>query len=337
MVRFNTIFFSYFRLIMVNNVYLEKYNSTLSELINEIKNINLTDYKEIISDEINLVDNNNVESYLDNCNNLADDFSTKNAIVFCKDIVIMDGINFYLLWNKDLSDVTRDNIWKYLFTLYLYGYTSKNDLNLGSVIKNYKNSNNIDINSPSDKILFAIIDNLNNEKRIKKLAKKEKETLKNTGSNCNGPFDLPLGDGILNGEIGKLAKEIANEINPSDFESELQNQNPQELLNNLFTGNIDQESPILNLVKTISTKIQSKVNDGGINENVLFQEAQSMLGNNNMFKDILGNNMPDISNPNSNIKPKRKNNIDKMDNRKKILREKLRKKKSSKPSNKNII
>ena len=94
--------------------------------------------------------------------------------------------------------------------MYLYGYTYKNNLNLGSVIKNYKNSSNIDINSPSDKILFAIIDNLNNEKRIKNLAKKEKETHKNTSNSCDGLFDLLLGDGILNGEIGKLAKEIAN-------------------------------------------------------------------------------------------------------------------------------
>ena len=313
---------------MTNNVFLDKYNSTILELIDEIKNLELSNYKDIIINENELLNANMVDTYLNNCNILVDDFSTKNAIIFCENIEVIKGIDFYLLWNNaDLSDHTRENIWKYLFTLYLYGYAYKYNLSLTDIIKKYKDNSNI--TNDSEKILFSIIDNLNNEKKIKKLAQKEKDSLKN--ANTSG-FDFPLGDSIMNGEIGKLAKEIASEINPADFESELENQNPQELLSALFSGNIDKDSPILNLVKTISGKIQNKVTDGNINETALFQEAQSMLGNNSLFKDVMKNTNINVNSrkescPDVNIETKYKN--DEISKRKKILKEKLIKRKKS--------
>lgn len=297
---------------MSKNICQQKYQTTIKELVNEVKKLELQNYKEIVNNEEDILNNGySIVNYLENCNKLVDDFSTKNAIVFSQDNLIIEGIDFFLLWNQELSDSTRDNIWKYLFTLYLYAYSSNENLTLSEIVKKYKDTSGVNYQKPCDKILFAIIDNLNSEKRIKKLAEKEKDTIKESSASN---FDFPLGEGLLNGEIGKLAKEIAEEINPADFESQLENQNPQELLSNLFAGNMQEESPIFNLVQTISSKIQNKVSQGGINENALFQEAQDMVGNNSMFRDMM-----DKANQQKNT-----DSSDKLNKRKKILRQKLK-------------
>merc|ERR1711981_640686 len=157
---------------------------------------------------------------------------------------IISNINLYKLWNNDLSDNTRENIWKYLFTLYLYSYCSIKNISIGKLIKKTKSldTNNIPENY---RIIYSIIDNLYNEKRINKLVKKEKNQLANSSKsnplleNLGNLGNLNIGDNIINGEIGKLAKEIAGEINPENFKKELDNKDPQELLGSILSGNLD--------------------------------------------------------------------------------------------------
>ena len=265
---------------MSNNLNTKFYD-TLNDLINEIKELNLHNISEIIleSTDTYLNNKNIIDEYYNNCNNLGKDFQEKNAIIFTNNNNIITGINLYKLWNSHNNEANKNNIWKYLFTLYLYAYCNIKNINVGILIKKIKSMDPVNIEDEF-KTIYSVIDSLNSEKRINKLTKIENKTI-NTRPNpiLDNLSNLNLSDNLINGEIGKLAKEIASEINPENFEKELQNKNPQELLNSLFTGNLNKDSSIMNLVNTISGKIQAKISSGSINENTLFNEAQGILGN----------------------------------------------------------
>ena len=87
-------------------------------------------------------------------------------------------------------------------------------------------------------------------------------------------------DGLLSGHIGQLATEIAGEIDITNLE----NSNPSEMIQNLLSGNMNKDSPVLKLVHQISDKIQNKLTSGEVNEMDLFSEAQGamkMMGGSN--------------------------------------------------------
>ena len=86
---------------------------------------------------------------------------------------------------------------------------------------------------------------------------------------------IPVPD-LFNGVIGNLAKEIAEEIDPSKINIE----DPSKLLSSLMNGNLDEsndDSGIFDLVKDITGKIQNKLSSGNLNEEQLFSEAQNMM------------------------------------------------------------
>lgn len=271
-----------------------KFNEVHLEFVKEIKDLDLENEDSIIKNENNTV--NNISLYFENCNKLGKDFYEKNAIIFDKNLVLIDNISLYQLWNSEITDLTRDQIWKYLFTLYLYSYSICEKINIGDLLKKFKGIN-FDMVDNKDIMIYSVIDNLNSTKRINKLIKHETKKLNNK-HNTNSLLDnlgnlgnLNLGEGLINGEIGKLAKEIASEINPDTFQKDLEDKDPKELLNSLFTGNLDNNSPIMGLVNTISGKIQEKINKGSINENILFNEAQDILGSSNKMGNLNKKNL----------------------------------------------
>lgn len=263
----------------------DKYYQVLDELADEIKNLSLTS-QDIIIVSGNNKDKDSINNYYNNCNKLGKDFYEKNAIIFDKNTAIIDNISLYELWNSNITDLTREQIWKYLFTLYLYSYSIIKKVNIGDLLKKFKGINFDELEN-KDIFIYSIIDNLNSTKRINKLIRNETKKLNNKPNtnplldNLGNLANLNLGEGLINGEIGKLAKEIAGEINPETFQKDLEDKDPQELLNSLFTGNLDSNSPIMGLVNTISGKIQDKISKGSINENTLFNEAQNILGGTN--------------------------------------------------------
>lgn len=312
----------------MDNLYFKKFIQTFNEFIKEIRDICVDDdlYDKIVI-QSNLTDpEKTLTEYYQKANKNVNDFSTQNAIIINNEEPLLMEINLYQLWNMENDSLTQEGIWKYLFTLYLYSYLYMEKKELGEIIKKYKKIDPDDV-IDSHKIIYSVIDKVNNEKRIDKLSKMKKTKEKNDSGFPN------LTEGLLGGEIGKLAMEIANEINPEDFEKDFQGSDPQEMLSGLFSGNIDQQSPIMNLVNKIGSKIHQKVNDGKINETDLLSEAQGIMGNTNLF----GNG--DIKNPNlsniHNLSKTMADNINKnnLKQRKKNLNKKLAKKKKQQKIN----
>lgn len=278
-----------------------KFHTTLKELVSEIQALYNDSDTPIITpkcaEKIEANDPELLEAYYKNASEVGIELSTKNEIVFSEDVVLLDGISFYALWNSDISDETKESLWKYLHTMYLYADHHLRKSTLGSLIKKYKEASveeNMEVDHQTE-ILFGILTNLCGEK----LSVKTTEGVDVTeGSEGAGGAEVAEGAGgsggsggaggsgcaggasnnsgfALGGSIGKLAGEIAQDIDPNDFQID----DPNQMLQSLLSGKLDQNSPMLKIVNKINTTIQSKLSNGELNEMDLFKEAQGVMQN----------------------------------------------------------
>lgn len=226
-------------------------------------------YKELEENPIKFL-----EEFYSNCKNKGSDIASKNEVIFSKGVVVLGGIDFNSIWNDEkLDDDQRDNIWKYLHTLYILAYEYKNDRDISDFIKFLKEGE-IDLEKMDEqtRTMIDIIDRMlkGYDDKTKNVDLGEDEIEEDDGKPL---FDLPE---LMNGTIGKLAKEIAEEIDPSSLNLE----NPQELISELMSGNFDEnndKSGIVNLVKNVTSKLQNKISSGEFSESQLFEEAKGMM------------------------------------------------------------
>jgi len=190
-----------------------------------------------------------------------DIFNTETEI----DTEFLPGINFKNLWRCDITDNTRSTIWKYL------------QLILFSIISTLDNKDAFGDTAN----LFAAIDQ-------EEFNKKLQETMQQ----MNGLFDLsgniyedasqniPTPDniqshleGIMDGKIGQLAREIAEEA-AQDL-----NINMEEVsdMKDVFTKLMKNPKKIMDLVKTIGSKLDTKLKSGELKESELMAEAKDLL------------------------------------------------------------
>ena len=292
--------------------FINKFNDSLNNLIKEIKDLVPENSSEIVdSNKFKDLENKNNEiliSFYQNTKEVAIELSQKNEIVFSKDICLLEGIDFYLLWNLEINETSRESIWKYLHTMYLYADQASNNTSLPEIMKLYKKASKkqnlkVDKNTTA---LFGILDNICGNRLGVSSSKEEletrcKEDTNNESSlpNLSGLPGLPNLSGLpglpdlsnlsdmklpteslFSGHIGQLATEIAGELDTSNLEAE----NPTDMIKNLLSGNMAEDSPVLKLVNQISSKIQNKLSSGEVNEMDLFKEAQGamkMMGGDN--------------------------------------------------------
>ena len=124
----------------MKQIYLDKFKQTFNEFIEEIRVICIDDidYDKIIIQNTIVDCNETINNFYNKCNLNNNDFSSQNAIIFDKNNSILENIDLYNLWNLNINQETRNGIWKYLFTLYLYSYLFIEEQELGNIIKKYK-------------------------------------------------------------------------------------------------------------------------------------------------------------------------------------------------------
>ena len=188
------------------------------------------------------------------------------------DTEFLPHILFKNLWQFDITQKTRDTIWKYL------------QLIMFSIVGTI---NNTDAFGDSAKLFEAI-----NEEEFKS---KLEETL----SQMKDLFDMPQGktfdessfpnvnmedmpkaedihehiSGMLDGKLGKLAKEIAEETAES-LNVDMENTND---VKDIFTNLIKNPTKLMGLVKTVGEKLDSKIKSGDLKESELISEATEMM------------------------------------------------------------
>ena len=100
------------------------FNQTLESFIKDLLFV-FPDFKSEI-DKFNLNNYSPKEYYLF-ANKYNKDISLKNEIIFSKEFEFLKPIPFYKLWTQEISNKSRENLWKYIQNLYLYSYCNVKD------------------------------------------------------------------------------------------------------------------------------------------------------------------------------------------------------------------
>lgn len=267
----------------------EEFSKIVNDFVTDIL-ITFPEYSGIIARWWNKdADNNDIQYVFNHCIKVFPerffDILYKNVEIFQIESDVstefLPGIVFKLLWNLDISDSTRDTIWKYL------------QLILFSVIGSVHNTNNLGDAAK----LFEAIDEEELKKKLEEtlegmqnLFDQENTDSNNNTNNGNGinMENLPNAEqlhehinSMMEGKIGKLALELAEEA-AVDLDIDLEETaNSKDVFQKLFKN----PGKMMSMVKNIGNKIDAKIKSGEIKESELMEEGMELL---NKMKNMPG-------------------------------------------------
>ena len=223
----------------------------------------------------------------------------QNNKMFTDDTIntnFLPGIDFKLLWKENISDKTRENIWKY-FQLILFSIITnvENKNTFGNTADLFEAINEDEFKDKLEDTIknFESFFDVNNSVNVN-----DSEINDNSNNNTNIPNSSEIHDhinNIMNGKLGNLAKELAEET-AKDFDL---NDDDLKNGNDAFKKLFKNPQKLINLVKNVGSKLDQKMKTGDIKENELFEEAT------NMFKNM--KNMPGMENMPTNMQDILKN------------------------------
>jgi hypothetical protein len=197
------------------------------------------------------------------------------------DTEFLPHIHFKNLWQCDITQKTRDTVWKYL-QLILFAIVGSLDNKdaFGDTAKLFDAINQDDFKSKLEETLSKMQD-------LFDMSSKGESKDESTPSNLNME-DMPKANdlhehitGMLDGKLGKLAKEIAEETAES-INMDMENvTDMKDVLNNL----IKNPAKLMGLVKNVGDKLDTKIKSGDIKESELIAEATEIM---NKMKNMPG-------------------------------------------------
>jgi hypothetical protein len=187
---------------------------------------------------------------------------------------LLPGIEFKELWTDDISEKTKDVIWKYLQVILfsVIGKVNSED-SFGDTAKLFEAINQDDLKDKLEETMGNLQNMMDGSSPI---------------IDVSGIDHLPNPDdiqdhinGLLDGKLGNLAKEIAAEtadelnLNAGDATS----------VNDVLKNLLKNPTQLMGLVKNVGGKLDSKIKSGEIKESELMQEASDLLSK---MKDMPG-------------------------------------------------
>lgn len=299
---------------------VRSFNSTLKEFMDdmsltfpEYKNVIRATYHQIEEDDTRFLQWFDRES-----KNYFLDITTKNETLFTEqhsDLFLLPEINFCFVFRSKISEHTREAIWKYLHTLLLLvSHYQMNSSDIGSTFEEWSkllDTDNVDPENLQDmqeqaqkmlKLMETITSELGSEENEEEGSDKSENDEEGTEKRENGDAeeskdfeDDPFIKQITKGKIAKLAEELAHEIKMEEL-----GLTDQTSMNDVFKLLGKNPQKIMELVKTVGGKIQSKLEQGDLKESELMTEAQNIMSNipnskmfKKMFKKAKNGGMPD--------------------------------------------
>ena len=272
---------------MDNKSCVEHFNTNLKSFVNNIIEC-FPEYQETLSDYYNNLlesesstEDKYVKRFILKTTEYNSLISKRNDDLFNNDIYLLKNINFKELWSKDISDNSRDKIWEHIQHLYFLGKTLCGKIsNIDNLVKQVNDETGDASEKSEDQEILDMLKNLKTK-------------------------DKPLGDIPQNfftdGLIGNLAKELAEDEDMKKMSLDLENNGSDgDILGSLMGG--DNPMKFMNLLQTVSKKIQSKVSDGGLDESKLVDEAQSLMSSLKDTSPLMDNIMKMTKNMNMNQK-----------------------------------
>ena len=187
-------------------------------------------------------------------------------------------IHFKNLWQCDISDKTRETIWKYLqLMLFAVVGSLENKEAFGDTAKLFEAINEDEFKSKLQETLSHMQD----------LFDGSGNPTENLGEGLN-PGDLPNAEqindhitGMLDGKIGQLAREIAEETAANlnmDFDGATD-------MKDVFNQLVKNPTKLMGLIKSVGDKLDTKLKSGELKESEMIQEATEIM---NKMKNMPG-------------------------------------------------
>lgn len=302
---------------------LNDFKKVIIDMTNDILNT-FPEYHETLHADLKQLigldkDNNNSEY------NIEKDESLKNIFLHCKiiypdkffdilyqneDIFTNDdktksadflpGIDFKIIWKENISDKTRETIWKYLqLVLFTIITGVSNGESFGDTAKLFEAINQDEFKTKLEETISQM-QNVFDMKTPNKDGSvddgdNDDEDDDNKGSMPSMPGmpninldDLPNPNDIhehvnkmMDGKLGKLAREIAEET-AADLNINTEN---AESVNDVFKRLFKNPTKLMSLVNNVGGKLDEKLKSGDINETELLKEASVIM---QQMKDMPG-------------------------------------------------
>ena len=279
--------------------HIEKFKKVITEFMGDVVQT-FPEYTNIIEKYADIEDETTVNMLFEHCKKeyLPQFFNIvyENDELLETEFKCLPEIMFKSLYSSDVSDTTQKILWKYV---QLILFSCVNDAESGDMFgDSAKLFEAIDSTQLYEK-LMETIDNLNNsfdKSMSEDNVGNENESddsedgdNKEDNSNKKNPFKDFLNaddlnkhlEGIMNGKIGTLAKEIASDAMDDMKEAGIDMENPKDMMNTMFKN----PTKLFSLMKNIGTKIDKKIKDGSIKESELVSEATEIM---DKFEDIPG-------------------------------------------------
>lgn len=261
-------------------------NQELLQILKEfVKDLNRTFSDKMNSEYYNNFDDNLVNAY-EFCKETYPkhffDILYQNEEIFNEKIELLPNIYFNELWQEDISDTTKATIWKYL-QLILFSIIGelKSDESFGDTAKLFEAIN-------QEEFKQKIEDTIGDMENL------FKQNLDEDKPDISGGFpnihNLPNAEelhehisGMMEGKLGCLAKEIAEET-ANELNIDAEN---AESVNDVFKHLFKNPGRLMNLVKSVGSKLDHKIKSGDIKESELLEEASNLV---NKMKNMPGMN-----------------------------------------------
>lgn len=220
------------------------------------------------------------------------DIIYENKDIFNDDSVVntefLPRIVFKHLWNSDdITEKTRETIWKYLQLILMTIISSIDNKNvMGDTAKLFEAVDETELKTKLEETLNNIQTlfegNVNPDTKSNLNSNIDENTDEKTDEKerRDEPFKMPNADdinshlqGMLNGKLGKLAMELAEEtakdlnIDPTNIRS----------TGDVFSQMFKNPGKLINMMKNVGDKIDNKIKSGEISESELMTEGLDML------------------------------------------------------------
>lgn len=232
------------------------------------------------------------------------DILYQNEEIFTDDNVnteFLPNIDFSKLWKENISDNTKQSIWKYLQVILFSVVSNISDQkSFGDTAKLFEAINQDEFKKKLEdtinemQSIFMNSEDTNDEVKTENNTTTD-NTTNNNATNNNATNDNATNDKkgffpgmenfpdpknlqehitkLMDGKLGSLAKEIAEET-AKDMNLDMNN---SDSVNEVFQKLFKQPTKLMSLVKNVGTKLDEKMKSGDIKESELLEEANSIM------------------------------------------------------------
>ena len=190
------------------------------------------------------------------------------------DTEFLPHIHFKNLWQFDISQKTRDTIWKYLqLILFSIIGSLENREAFGDSAKLFEAINQDDFKNKLEETLSQMQGLFDSNFA-------PSENSESSDASFNMPEGMPNAEdihqhinGMLDGQLGKLAKEIAEET-AANLNIDMENVTD---MKDVFSNLVKNPTKLMGLVKSVGDKLDSRIKSGEIKESELISEATDIM------------------------------------------------------------